>query len=130
TKNGKFLWSGKSYAEIRLWALPFLGQTRGDAMRNVRLPRIFLATFCTMIMTIVAGGLVNVQIGESATFYVATTGSDSNLGSLTQPFRTLGKGVKILKPGDTLYIRAVTYPESLYNTIPGGSSWSAPVTVA
>ena len=36
----------------------------------------------------------------------------------------------MLAPGDTLYIRGGTYAETLDNTIPSGTSWSAPITVA
>jgi|GEM_PF-980498 len=64
------------------------------------------------------------------TYYVATTGSDTNPGTETQPFRTLARGVSVLAPGDTLYVKSGTYAESLEDNIPGGSSWSAPVTVA
>ena len=63
-------------------------------------------------------------------FYVATTGDDSNAGALDAPFRTLAYAVSGLQPGDTLYVRGGTYAESLEDAIPGGSSWSAPVTVA
>jgi parallel beta-helix repeat protein len=68
--------------------------------------------------------------GEATTFYVAKTGSDSASGSLNAPFRNINKGVSVLKPGDVLYIRAGTYDEWLNTNIPGGTSWSAPVTVA
>jgi len=68
--------------------------------------------------------------GEAATFYVATTGNDANPGTESQPFKTLTKGVRGLHPGDTLYVKSGTYAESLHNKIPGGTSWSSPVTVA
>ncbi len=64
------------------------------------------------------------------TYYVATTGSDANPGTETQPFRTLTQGVSVLIPGDTLYILSGTYAESLIDNIPAGISWSTPVTVA
>jgi len=67
---------------------------------------------------------------DAATYYVANTGSDSNPGTLTGPFRTMTRGVSVLKAGDTLYVRAGTYVEAFNNNIPSGTSWSAPVTVA
>jgi len=73
-----------------------------------------------------AGGVV----GEKKTYHVATTGSDANPGTQTQPFRTIAHGASVLTPGATLYVTSGTYAESLYNTIPGGTSWSQPVTVA
>ena len=63
-------------------------------------------------------------------YFVATNGSDSNPGTITQPFRTIAKGVSMLTPGKTLLVRSGTYAESLQDTIPGGTSWSSPVTVA
>jgi Right handed beta helix region len=67
------------------------------------------------------------QVG--AAYYVARTGSDTNPGTLLQPFGTLNHAVTALRPGDTLYIRGGTYHEALLNNIPGGTSWSAPVTL-
>lgn len=46
-------------------------------------------------------------------YFVATGGSDSNLGTLTSPFRTIGKGASVLIGGDILYIRGGTYNEQL-----------------
>jgi len=70
-------------------------------------------------------------VAEAATYYVATTGSDGNPGTLTAPFRTLGQGVSVLRPGDTLYVRAGTYTaSSQLQSIPSGSSWAVPVTIA
>ena len=62
-------------------------------------------------------------------YYVAKTGSDSSpTGSISQPYLTIAKGVSMLTPGDTLFVRSGTYVESLENTIPGGTA-SSPVTV-
>ncbi len=43
-------------------------------------------------------------------YYVATTGSDSNPGTMASPFATLQKGVNVAVAGDTVFIRAGTYP--------------------
>jgi len=56
---------------------------------------------------------------QKAVYYVATTGSDANPGTETQPFRTLAHGVIVLAPGDTLNILSGTYAESLLDNIPG-----------
>jgi len=53
---------------------------------------------------------------EAATYYVAP--GDDITGTLAQPFRTLGQGVSVLRPGDTLYVRAGTYNGVINNTIP------------
>lgn len=50
---------------------------------------------------------------QSATYYVATTGNDSNPGTLSRPFQSFAKGVSVLQPGDTLYIRGGIYTQIL-----------------
>ena len=50
---------------------------------------------------------------DAATCYVSTTGSDSGSGTLASPFQTLGKGVSVLRPGDTLYARAGIYVDRI-----------------
>ena len=46
-----------------------------------------------------------------ATYYVATTGSDGNPGTINAPWRTIQHAVDIVNAGDTVYIRAGTYNE-------------------
>src|SRR3989344_4899839 len=71
---------------------------------------------------------------NAATYYVATTGSDSNPGTFQQPFRTVKYGVSVLYTGDTLYIRGGNYISESISTISGtlrsGTSWSNPITVS
>lgn len=50
---------------------------------------------------------------QGTTYYVATTGNDSNPGTVNQPFMTFKKGISLLQPGDTLFIRAGTYTERM-----------------
>jgi parallel beta-helix repeat protein len=45
----------------------------------------------------------------AATYYVSPTGSDSNGGSVTAPFKTIQRAANIVSPGDIVYIRAGTY---------------------
>jgi parallel beta-helix repeat protein len=70
-------------------------------------------------------------VSEAATYYVATSGSDSAAGSLAQPFRSIAKGLSSMGAGDTLYIRGGTYNERINSnsqTIPTGNSWTdAPI---
>lgn len=63
------------------------------------------------------------------TYFVSSTGSDSNAGNQNAPFKTLGKGVSVLVPGDSLAIRGGTYAESLNNVVPSGLSVS-PITIS
>jgi len=66
---------------------------------------------------------------HATTFYVATTGNDSNAGTLTSPFRTIAKGLTVAGPGNTLYIRAGNYAEIITGAqLQNGNSWTdAPV---
>ncbi len=42
-------------------------------------------------------------------YYVATTGSDGNPGTMAAPFANLQKGADVAAPGDTVWIRGGTY---------------------
>lgn len=63
----------------------------------------------------------------AASYYVATSGSDSNTGTLSAPFKTIQKGIDVLQPGDTCFVRGGTYNEGLVLKQSGTSS--APITV-
>lgn len=70
-----------------------------------------------------------------ATYYVATTGSDTTgNGTIGLPYRTITKGVSVMVSGDTLYIRGGTYDEGVgYPNAyfpPSGASWASPTTIA
>src|SRR5687767_3088590 len=45
----------------------------------------------------------------AADYYVATTGNDSNPGTMTQPFATLQRAHTAVSAGDTVFIRGGTY---------------------
>ncbi len=45
----------------------------------------------------------------ASTYYVSTTGSDNNAGSLSAPFATLTKANAVVSAGDTVWIRGGTY---------------------
>ena len=61
------------------------------------------------------------------TFYVATTGSDSNPGTLASPWRNVQKAFDTLQPGQRALVRAGTYAESLDMARAGTAA--APITV-
>ena len=50
---------------------------------------------------------------HSAEYFVATDGSDGNPGTEARPWKTIGRGVQSLQPGDTLLIKAGTYRETV-----------------
>lgn len=45
----------------------------------------------------------------ATTYYVSTSGFDTNPGTSTQPFRTIQKGSDVAMAGDTVIVRAGTY---------------------
>ncbi|MGC4070861.1 MAG: right-handed parallel beta-helix repeat-containing protein [Polyangiaceae bacterium] len=59
--------------------------------------------------SLVALGLASAADAFAAEYYVATTGSDSNAGTLDKPFATLQKAANIVAAGDTVWIRGGTY---------------------
>ena len=76
--------------------------------------------------------LTQAGLVQAATYCVATTGSDSNTGTQSSPFRTIKKAISVLYPGDTLYIRGGNYDEDIDSgkqTIPAGASWSSVITI-
>jgi hypothetical protein len=61
------------------------------------------------------------------TFYVATTGSDSNPGTLEAPWRTVQHALDVLQPGQRALVRAGTYAESL--SVSRAGTPTAPITI-
>jgi len=49
----------------------------------------------------------------AATYFVTTSGSDSNSGAQASPWRTIGKAVAMLQPGDVVMVAAGDYGEKV-----------------
>jgi parallel beta-helix repeat protein len=114
---------------VVVWIPPaHVGIAKEDGVMKLRIHFERLGQL--LMKAVVVSGLVSATISHAATYYVATTGDDSNPGSESEPFRTINRGVLALQAGDTLYIRSGTYNEALISNIPGGTSWDNPVTVA
>src|SRR5262245_44150466 len=62
----------------------------------------------------------------AATYYISPSGSDSNPGSLSLPFRTIQRCANIAAAGDTCLIRTGTYRETVRPSQSGSAS--APIT--
>ena len=58
---------------------------------------------------IVVTTLLAARSAQATDYYVATTGMDSNAGTMASPFATLQKGVNTAAAGDTVWIRGGTY---------------------
>jgi len=92
-----------------------------------------LALSSIMLIVLLTGAIWSPLAATAATYYVATTGNDANPGTQAQPFRTIRKGLTVLRAGDTLYLRGGTYNEGINaqnQTVPSGTSWSNAVTIA
>ena len=63
---------------------------------------------------------------HAATYYVAVSGSNSNPGTETKPWRTVAYAVTSMIAGDTTYIRGGTYDEGLIRFKVSGTP-SAPI---
>lgn len=60
--------------------------------------------------------------------YVATNGNDAAAGTLAAPWRTVGRGLAALQPGDTLVLRGGTYFEHDLPVALAGTQ-QAPITI-
>jgi hypothetical protein len=83
---------------------------------------------------LIAGFVIWGNAAQAATYYVAKNGKDANSCAQAQsssaPKLTIGDAVGCLTAGDTLYVRAGSYNETLIYTVPSGSSWSSKVRIA
>jgi parallel beta-helix repeat protein len=66
-------------------------------------------------------GLIG-PLASTTTYYVSTTGSDTNPGTSTAPFRTINKGIAAMAAGDTLLIYGGVYSEQVTISKTGSSS--------
>lgn len=66
---------------------------------------------------------INLAI-SGATYYVSPSGSDSNPGSISQPFFTLNKAWSKVSAGDIIYMRGGTYNYTSTQDISGRSGTS------
>ena len=88
-------------------------------LRSARIVMCFCAVLCITASA------------EANTYYVSTSGSDSNSGTIEQPFRTVNRAVRVLKAGDTLYIRGGTYVDRFVDTdFTAGGTATAPILVS
>jgi Dockerin type I domain/Protein of unknown function (DUF1565) len=72
--------------------------------------------------------VVKISQASSVSWYVATTGSDSAAGDISNPFKTIQQGVNKAQPGDTIYVRGGTYNKWV-QMVRSGTAGS-PITIA
>lgn len=67
----------------------------------------------TIAVCILATAPFLIVTAHSATYYVATTGSDSNPGTSSKPWQTVAYATAAMNPGDTTYVRSGIYKERI-----------------
>ena len=77
------------------------------------IPSRLRLTMAAVAVAVVAMSLSGPVRATGRSYYVATNGSDSNVGSLSAPWRTVAKGLVSLHAGDTLWVRGGTYVERI-----------------
>jgi hypothetical protein len=67
----------------------------------------------TAVGTGVASATATIAVTAGMSFYVSTTGKDTNSGSLSEPWKTIQHAANKAVAGDTVYLRKGTYRESV-----------------
>ncbi len=83
--------------------------------KEVFMSRKILSTIIVlaMIFTLLSGAISVNRVKAATTWYVATTGSDTDGdGSQSNPYKTIGKAVSVAVSGDTINVAAGTYEEN------------------
>ena len=70
-----------------------------------------LSTVTALAVALVCGPFANVVPAAAGTFYVSPTGNDSNPGTGSAPWKTIGKAAATLVAGDTAILLDGTYTE-------------------
>jgi hypothetical protein len=84
-------------------------------------------TVVFLIVVVIAASFQVPLASAASEYYVATNGNNSNPGTEGQPFRTISKGVSVLAPGNTLYIRGGVYQEQV--TVSKSGTASQPIKI-
>jgi len=74
-----------------------------------------------------AAAQVTIRAVAGIAFYVSTTGSDSNPGTLSSPWRTIQRAANSVQAGDIVYVRGGVFNESV-NISVSGSAIAGPIT--
>lgn len=78
--------------------------------RNNRVKVGVLLIVCVLLAFIFLSHRLVLSAGGN-TYYVSPSGADTNAGTESQPWQTIQKAADTMVAGDTVYIKAGTYPE-------------------
>jgi hypothetical protein len=79
--------------------------------RTTTLWRIFPKFTASSACFIATVFVIFAQTALAKTFYVSTSGKDSNAGTISKPWRTIRHAANAVAAGDTVYVRAGVYNE-------------------
>lgn len=78
-------------------------ESRFHYLSSIRLTCLMSLSLMLLFSCLTVGAV------SAATYYVALTGNNSNLGSATAPFKTIQKAASIVNPGDTVIVKDGVY---------------------
>jgi hypothetical protein len=84
-----------------------------NPFRHARINPRWVAPVVAIVLTLALLSSVLPISAAGNTYYVSTSGSDSNPGTFSAPFRTIGKGVRTAQAGDTVMVRGGIYSEEV-----------------
>ncbi len=88
---------------------------------NVFVFNVILSYINLLLLTFIFSITVFTHPTYAEIYYIATSGADSNNGSMDSPWGTLNHAQAQLSPGDTLYVRGGTYTQQCVHY----STWTA-----
>jgi hypothetical protein len=83
-------------------------------MSKISFKIIFRSLFFFVILFCLS--FIFTKTAQAVTYYIATTGNDTNQGTISAPFRTVQKGINSAADGDTVYINSGTYDMAGFTT--------------
>lgn len=112
-----FFYNGFKYlhSHIASWYIIALIGEKEMGMNNIYLRKttVVILIFFMIVMTLESLLIPSVS-STSLTYYVSTTGNDTNGdGSFNNPWRTIQKAANLVSTGDTVYVRGGTYYEEV-----------------
>ena len=102
----------------RAWSRILSARAVGRRGFGCLLSAVFLLVLSA---TALAGPIGRVSASSGAVYYVSSSGSDTNPGTIAKPWRTIQHAANTLVAGDTVYIRAGTYHELVVPANSGSS---------
>lgn len=88
---------------------------------------IFQKTVCITAVILLVGMALLAQPAFGSTYYVSTSGLDTNSGAISSPWRTIQHAASTVKAGDTVFVRAGVYNE-IVSPPTSGTASAGPIT--